>query len=72
MMTSQNAEVNIFQNVPLLVRPNTVLFYLNVPGFEPRLLTGDARPFQSHYGVHVDVYVRNSLMTFNKFVTLLF
>ena len=31
MMTNQDAEVNIFQNVPLLVRPNTVLFYLNVP-----------------------------------------
>ena len=31
MMTNKDAEVNIFQNVPLLVRPNTVLFYLNVP-----------------------------------------
>ena len=31
MLTNQDAEVNIFQNVPLLVRPNTVLFYLNVP-----------------------------------------
>ena len=31
MMANQDAEVNIFQNVPLLVRPNTVLFYLNVP-----------------------------------------
>ena len=31
MMTNQDAEVNIFQNVPLLVRPNTVLFYLDVP-----------------------------------------
>ena len=29
MMTNQKAEVNIFQNVPLLV--NTVLFYLDVP-----------------------------------------